>query len=111
MAGKTAEDFEEYLPPAAIEDACKLLGVGEFENSAYRGNPDFATALERKWPLSVWKRACKRAMGYCKTLQQAYFKQLDEREAVGLPRYPADPDDPMQLEIDFGRKKTRQEDW
>ncbi len=79
-------DDEISIPPEAVRDACILLGVGEFESSPLRGDPDFATALERKYPMKVWRAAAKRAVALASTLARQHTDACDAREKAGLDR-------------------------
>ncbi len=94
------DETEFAIPDEAVLDACKLLGVGEWETSHFRGSPDFATVLERKYPVKVWRAAVKRAMALADALAKRHVAECDAREAAGLPRHGL-TDGPVQGSLEF----------
>ncbi|AAQ63336.2 hypothetical protein Nazgul35 [Burkholderia phage BcepNazgul] len=94
--------YTDDMPPDPVYDACRLLGIGSWATSEFRGNMDFATALERKHPMKEWREAIKKAMEIEKRQQSARTIAAKARIALGS-------DDPyalrvMQLMIDLGKQ-------
>lgn len=97
--------YHDGMPPDPVFDACRLLGIGEWATSEFRGNPDFATTLERKYPMKVWREALKKAMELQRREDRNHFRLVAARiEAKVQPVYESSG----QLEIDMRRSRQEQ---
>lgn len=93
-----SQPFENFINPEAVLDACKLLGIGPWEDSEYRGSSVFASELERKWDMKTWRAAVKKAASTARLIQREWCLACDAREARGEPRVPLDA---VQFELEF----------